>query len=615
MILRPQATTWFELLTPRDHLVGALDALSRTAAVELQAHLPVATQAITNTLHEGLTEYREARSRYAGLLPAAEYSRGAAPPRQPAVMLSDALVSLRGWIETTRPVIERIERLTEERSTLQLLAELLERQHQQLPSMHALATAGPLLAARIFVMTPKQAPKMIPRDVLTEHVTTPHCRYVLAIGPAGSIADMVRSWSAEGARVIQPPVTLPQNNRAAAAALQEMIRAHDATIVELRTQLHAKADEHKLPAALADLAFLEWFHGNVPALQGTEHFAWITGWSSDPDCARLRDALGSAHVPFLLHMPDCPQGLEAPVMLRNPTWARPFELFARLLGMPGAREADPSMFVALLAPLVFGFMFGDVGQGAVLLVVGVALRKRYPALAMLIAGGLASIGFGTLFGSVFAREDVIEPLWLAPLDEPLTILGTSLALGALIVLLGLTINAAQFFWSGQSAQWMARNAGLVALYIGLLATPFRADALYLVLVGALWFTAGHAYLATAGTRGATVGRAVGELVETTLQLIVNTLSFLRVGAFALAHSGLSVAIVGLAEASSGIVTVAVLVIGNLFVIVLEALVVGIQTTRLVLFEFFVRFLQGVGRPFRPLPAAFSPTGNRKGEDR
>jgi V/A-type H+/Na+-transporting ATPase subunit I len=86
---------------------------------------------------------------------------------------------------------------------------------------------------------------------------------------------------------------------------------------------------------------------------------------------------------------------------------------------------------------------------------------------------------------------------------------------------------------------------------------------------------------------------------------VNTLSFVRVGAFALAHAGLSTAVVGIADAS-GPAYWPVLLIGNVAIIALEGLVVGIQTTRLILFEFFIRFLTAQGRPFEPLSPP-SPT--------
>jgi V/A-type H+-transporting ATPase subunit I len=117
---------------------------------------------------------------------------------------------------------------------------------------------------------------------------------------------------------------------------------------------------------------------------------------------------------------------------------------------------------------------------------------------------------------------------------------------------------------------------------------------------AVCFCAGHAVHAR---RAMAALGAIGELVEKTLQILINTLSFARVGAFALAHAGLSSAIVALMDAAPGTAAKAlVLVLGNAVVIVLEAMVVSIQTTRLVLFEFFTRFMQGTGRAFRPLPA-------------
>jgi V/A-type H+-transporting ATPase subunit I len=118
-------------------------------------------------------------------------------------------------------------------------------------------------------------------------------------------------------------------------------------------------------------------------------------------------------------------------------------------------------------------------------------------------------------------------------------------------------------------------------------------------VGAAVYCGGHAWHAR---RWLAALPALGELVERTLQILVNTLSFARVGAFALAHAGLSSAIAALVAAStSAIVAVVIVILGNIVVIVLEGLVVSIQTTRLVLFEFFTRFLVAEGRVFRPLP--------------
>ncbi len=367
----------------------------------------------------------------------------------------------------------------------------------------------------------------------------------------------------------------------------------------MRTELDALSGKHRLPAILAEFAFLDWLVTHVPQLPATQHFAWVTGWTSDLDGQRLNEALQRIGLPGLLHFPEAPRTFDAPVVLANPVWARPFELFVRLLGTPGSAEADPSALVALIAPLLFGFMFGDVGQGAVLLIAGLLLQRRYPALRLLVPGGLAAIAFGFAFGSVFAREDLIPALWLHPLEQPLTLLAVSIGLGVVIITLGLVMDGVEHAWRGAGRSWWLSRAGLLVTYLGLVSTPFFPGGALVALGGLVWFVAGAAIVA-GGLPGA--GTALAELVETGLQLVVNTVSFARVGAFALAHSGLSAAVVGVGEATGSTIGYWVaLAFGNLLILALEGLVVGIQTTRLVLFEFFIRFLRGEGRPFKPLP--------------
>jgi len=130
--------------------------------------------------------------------------------------------------------------------------------------------------------------------------------------------------------------------------------------------------------------------------------------------------------------------------------------------------------------------------------------------------------------------------------------------------------------------------------------PLREEGLFVAAAGALWFIVGAAAVAHDGRLSATIG-AAAEFVEQGLRLLVNTVSFARVGAFALAHTGLSVAIIEMAQASGSIGYWIVLALGNVLVIMLEGVVVSIQTTRLLLFEFFIRFLTGAGRAFKPLP--------------
>jgi V/A-type H+-transporting ATPase subunit I len=162
------------------------------------------------------------------------------------------------------------------------------------------------------------------------------------------------------------------------------------------------------------------------------------------------------------------------------------------------------------------------------------------------------------------------------------------------------LNAIEAYWRGELRGWFCSEVWLAVVYVALLVGVVRPDAFFAAAVGAAAFCVGRA----ASARKLSAGfAAIAEVIERTLQILINTLSFARVGAFALAHAGLSSAIVAMMDASGSVVAKAVvLVVGNVVVLVLEGMVVSIQTTRLVLFEFFTRFLVAPGRTFRPLPA-------------
>jgi len=600
MSVRSHPAAWFELLVPREELSRTLALLASTRAVQLETHSRTIARGALPELHASLAEFRDLERRYSPYWPAPRLESGG-PPREPQRILDDALAQLRAWQTEAHPLVAALQAALARREEFEHTAELVEASAGRLPGLTRLASAGPQLRSCAFRLEPRDWPKELPAGVLVQRINAGRHCFLVAVGLSAEIAALEDALLARKARRVVLP-TLPAGGASERAALTALIASTDSQVRDLRASLERLKTEHGLERVLGDFAFADWYASQVPQLAGTEHFAWVTGWTRQSDAQPLDQRLQAADVPHLLQFPSPPEGLEPPVTLRNPRWVRPFELFPRLLGTPSLSEADPSLLVAIIAPLVFGFMFADVGQGLVLLAAGLVLRRRYPLLALLVPGGVASIVFGVLFGSVFAREDLIRPLWFAPLQAPLQVLGVTLGLGAVVVLLGLALDALQQHWAGRGARWCASKGGLVAFYVGLLLAFVDAAALWIAGAGAAWFVAGQIACAPAGMRIARIGPAIGEFLESALQIAVNTVSFVRVGAFALAHCGLSVAIVGLASAtSSRALALVVLVLGNGFVITLEALVAGIQTTRLVLFEFFVRFLRGTGREFQPLP--------------
>ena len=598
MTLRPSAARWFELLTDREQLGRVLGCLADSGLVQLEAYSSADATAVLPDYARVLEGYGQLARRYRAYWPPVRVDAGAAAERSVDSVQSD-LGRLQAWAHEADPLIERLQEVEGDRAGLAELAALLREPGADLPDLALLTGCGPELESRLYGVPEDIGPLALAADVMHHFLQGPTGRYLLLLGPAPELEALEAHLAAVKARRVALPRDLPAEPTEAAGEVSARAEALQREADQVRGQLGSLAESHGLPAILAEFAFLDWLVTHVPQLSATRHFAWVTGWTSDLDGERLREALERAGLPGLVHFPEPPRSFDAPVVLANPGWARPFELFVRLLGTPGSAEADPSALVALIAPLLFGFMFGDVGQGAVLLIAGLLLQRRYPALRLLVPGGIAAIAFGFAFGSLFAREDLIPALWLHPLEEPLTLLAVSIGLGVVIISLGLVMDGIEHAWRGAGRSWWLSRAGLLVMYLGLVSAPFFPGGALVALAGLAWYVAGAA-LVGGGLAGA--GTALAELVETGLQLVVNTVSFARVGAFALAHAGLSAAVVGVGEATGSTVGFWVaLVLGNLLILALEGLVVSIQTTRLVLFEFFIRFLRGEGRPFKPLP--------------
>jgi V/A-type H+-transporting ATPase subunit I len=596
-MIRPKPARWFELLVARDDATMALEALAGTGAVELEARPTAVLPAALADIRPLLRQFVELSLRYRAYWPS-EHCRASAFPEPPVTTLERSLAHIRAWAQDAEPVIQQLQRGESERQELARWRHVLEAMATSRVDFAQTVNAGPLVQVKLFVFPPDSEPA-IPPGLLVRHFVADGWLHALAVGTVAELQPLAQQVVLLKGQAHDMPAWLHTDaarNEAYVAARLSVLASEETT---LRAQLSALDDRHELRTALGDAARLQWVLENVRALETGDLFCWITGWTSELAGHRLASALDRSGARSILHHPPPPPGAAAPLLLANPWWARPFEIFSRALGMPSRNEADPSALLAIAVPLMFGYMFADVGQGLVIAIGGFVLRKRWPLARLFIAGGLSAAAFGVLFGSVFSLH-AFQPLWIAPLDDPLTILLIPLIGGGVLLAIGLLLFAVEAHWRGELIAWLATDAGFIAVYLGLLFGLLWPAGFALAAAGAVWFCLGHAWRAR---RLAAALTALAELVERTLQILINTLSFARVGAFALAHAGLSSAIVSLMNASSStLVQILVLVLGNAIVIVLEGLVVSIQTTRLVLFEFFTRFLAAEGRVFRPLPA-------------
>ena len=601
MSLRARPARWFEALIPRPSVARAVEILADSGCVQLEKErgntLPLPN---LSALAQPLEIYRSIRQRYRGYWPVPEFACTYGDDRLED-RLAAALAQLRDWERGAAPRVERIEALRRERHDLQRLADFLNLALDRDDlDLGAVASARPPLAgALLAVADHAQVPEMS-ESVIVARAGGPAHGYLLALGPEGEIRELTQAVGGREAQVLTLPQWLGGTPSRALAEVSQRIEVLDQGIEAEYAELTALGGEGKLATVLGELRRLEWFARHLEGIPVSEYLARVTGWTSAASPPDLSQPLQAAGVAAVLSFLPAPRGMYPPTLSDNPWWARPFELFVQLVGTPGRNEADPTLLVALIAPLLFGYMFGDVGQGAILLGAGLALRRRWPALGMLIPGGILAMLFGLVFGSAFCREGLIEPLWLAPLEDPLAVLMLPLAIGAALILLSLALRGVEEHWAGRGRRWFETDAGLIVLYAGLLITFWqRAAGVALVTAGTLWFVLGPALQPTAERRES-LGAHAGELLERLLQLGVNTLSFVRVGAFAIAHAGLAAAVTSLSLAAGDGAGLLVLALGNVLILVLEGLVVSVQTTRLILFEFFVRFVSAQGRPFRAL---------------
>lgn len=364
-----------------------------------------------------------------------------------------------------------------------------------------------------------------------------------------------------------------------------------------------------IASARANLETLAWYLDKASRHLGGLELCHVTGWTTAEDPDSLQQALWDSGIEAVVRYPDPPVGTRPPVSTLESCWARPFRPLLMLWGTPDRKEIDPSGLLALLVPLLFGYMFPDVGHGLVLVLFAAIFSKRWPEIRFLLPCGLSAMVFGLLFGDVFGFHDLLPALWLRPLEQPIIVLAVPMVFGVGLLLLGLVFSGIEAKWNDGLGPWLAVDAAVLFLYVGLLAVlvdprvlPILGLALAHYALGSLWQSRGQ------GIRA--IPSAIGRLLLSLFELILNTLSFARVGAFALAHAAFSQTIMTLAGGAENPLTWGlIIVMGNILAVVLEGLVVFVQTTRLVLFEFFGHFLRAEGRLFRPVP---DPGGQPRG---
>ncbi|MBD3180598.1 MAG: hypothetical protein GF417_14030 [Candidatus Latescibacteria bacterium] len=325
--------------------------------------------------------------------------------------------------------------------------------------------------------------------------------------------------------------------------------------------------------------------------------------------------------------------VKVPVQFKHPRILQPFGILVSSYGTPGYNVIDPTFLVAISFLFMFGMMFGDVGHGAILAVIGILMdirsRKRENRTIMLIGRlalycGVSSMIFGVLFGSIFGIEDLFEGLWRKPMDNVLYFFKVAIYFGIIMISGGIVLNAVNAIRMRAYKSLLFDHAGIisgvmywcgvavVSTFLASEPVPVKLIAVGIILPLVLIFLR-EPISAVIEKRRVNFQQGVFTyLMETVIEIMEivtgylgNTVSFIRVAAFSLAHVGLFIAVFSLVDmvkdSSGGIIYSAlILILGNAVVIVLEGLVVTIQAIRLEYYEFFSKFFVGGGRSYQPI---------------
>ncbi len=353
----------------------------------------------------------------------------------------------------------------------------------------------------------------------------------------------------------------------------------------------------------------------------TEDSFYMVCWAVREEAKQLEKALEQEKDVMLATQDPREVGEELvpPTKMKNWKWAQPFEMFVEMYGLPNYREMDATPLLAITYILMFGMMFGDVGQGAVLAIAGFILYKwkkiRLAGIVSMV--GVSGTVFGFVYGSVFGNEEILPGL-IHPMESTNTLLILAVAFGMIMLVIAMIANMLNAIKRGDRSRLLFSQNGLaglvfyVAVIIAAVGTITKGVSVP-VAVGIFLFGIPLLLIFLQQPLGALLAKKkewmpehkgefitenLFELFEILLSYITNTISFIRIGAFALVHAGMMMVVYSFVE-MAGAGGPSVLVFGNVFVMCMEAFVVCIQALRLEFYEMFGRFFDGDGKPFVP----------------
>ena len=350
-------------------------------------------------------------------------------------------------------------------------------------------------------------------------------------------------------------------------------------------------------------------------------------WVQDRDKKSVEESLGAVTNKFMVigkQAEELGNQIKPPTKLKNNWFTKPFEMIVKMYGLPSYQEIDPTSFLAITYCLMFGIMFGDIGQGLVYFLAGYFLKKKIGTAGdLLMRLGGSSIIFGFVYGSLFGLEQAELP-WLPslvgkvldPKSIPVILL-TGVVVGVVVLTISYVLGIINSLRRGDIEEGIFGKNGVIGylFFMSMIMTVVAITKVIglpvivpiismLICLTIMVFKEPFSNLILKkqplihGDAGSYFTESIFECVETILNALSNGISFIRVGAFALNHAGLFLAFLVMSELTSNIfLKILILLIGNILILTLEGLIVFIQGLRLQYYEMFSKYFTGDGTEF------------------
>lgn len=374
----------------------------------------------------------------------------------------------------------------------------------------------------------------------------------------------------------------------------------------------------------------------------TNSVSVIEGWVPKKNASELVNAIersAEGHSAVKIMNPE--DGEVVPTYLDNLKFLKPFEVITETFGIPAYKELDPTPFLAFTFPLFFGMMFGDAGQGIILILLGLAIAylarksKSVKSLGIIVAVcGIFATFFGFMYGDLFGvgpeeqeivfGKIILGRIWINPMNNPMDFLSIALYVGIIHVGIGLVMKFINKISERKIREalleplpklWFYYGSVAVVIIYGLNIKEWISN-IYVLLVASfipltiILFTEIIKHLPHVSLNKIPVLLSEGgfEVFDTLILFLSNTISYSRIFALALVHAGLFMALFAIAEMFMEIPSVGIVVyiiaiaLGTIVIMALEGLIVFLHSLRLHYYEWFSKFFSASGVKYQPFKA-------------